>query len=297
MSKLRPKEAADEGLRRIAAEHLEAAISALGPAREGKVEAAAVYATRKEIKRLRAILRLARPSLPAGCFQRENQRLGDCGRKLGGSRDRAVIPQTWQKMQERLDPPLKAAEAHRFAARLEALVAAEGPATEAEQARDALDCLESAREPLAHALAAVGSLEELVKSLVAGYSRARKAYAKALAKPEPERFHQWRKRVKDLQAHCKLLELLWPPMLKLTSDQAGKVAKLLGEEHDLAVLGETLARGGAKLAPLAIRRRASKALAAAHLELRGRALRLGARLFAERKAAFERRMQAYLAAR
>jgi CHAD domain-containing protein len=72
------------------------------------------------------------------------------------------------------------------------------------------------------------------------YKRGRKTFSKAYEKPSAENFHEWRKRVKYHWYHCRLLREIWPEMLKVHRKTANDLADLLGDDHDLAVLKETL---------------------------------------------------------
>ena len=77
----------------------------------------------------------------------------------------------------------------------------------------------------------------LAEAFTNAYTDGRKAFAK---KPTTENLHDWRKRVKDLWYQQRLLEETWPGVMKAQAKEAKKLSKLLGEDHDLAVLAETL---------------------------------------------------------
>ena len=113
------------------------------------------------------------------------------------------------------------------------------------------------------------------------------------------RLHDWRKRVKDLWYHQpRLLRDLWSPVLSRRRPPRTKkrLSEDLGDDHDLAMLAARVtATGGAGSAEggdddvleLVAHRR--------H-DLQEGARRLGARLYAEKPAAFRRRLARYLAA-
>lgn len=100
----------------------------------------------------------------------------------------------------------------------------------------------------------------------------------------------WRKSAKHLRYQVELLKDCWPPPLKAFCGELHRLTDLLGEDHDLAALRQGLAASE-------VPRDALKALRALidrrQAELRARAERLGRRLYAERPAAFARRMKAY----
>jgi CHAD domain-containing protein len=74
------------------------------------------------------------------------------------------------------------------------------------------------------------------------YGRGRRAMSKAYQKQEETAFHEWRKRVKDLGYQMQILRELWPPVLKKLRTELDALGDLLGKEHDLIVLGETISK-------------------------------------------------------
>ena len=56
-----------------------------------------------------------------------------------------------------------------------------------------------------------------------------------------ENLHEWRKKAKYLWHQLQLLEAGWTDSEKELVNQTHKLSTLLGEDHDLAVLRETLA--------------------------------------------------------
>jgi CHAD domain-containing protein len=71
-------------------------------------------------------------------------------------------------------------------------------------------------------------------------SRGKHAYEQAYAEPSSERFHELRKRSKDLRYQLALLSPVWPEVLQGYSDTAKKLEQHLGEDHNLAVLIEVV---------------------------------------------------------
>ena len=110
------------------------------------------------------------------------------------------------------------------------------------------------------------------------------------AKADERDLHAWRKRVKDLWYHVRLLEPLSPGALHGYAGEAHHLSDLLGEDHDLAVLRETLLADGAVPADLD-----SVVTLIDHRreQLQAEALQVGARLYVEKPKAFRRRIRAY----
>ena len=63
--------------------------------------AAAIHDTRRCLKRLRALLRLARSGLADSTYKREANRLAAIGRVLAGARDQYVMQETLQELNAR----------------------------------------------------------------------------------------------------------------------------------------------------------------------------------------------------
>jgi CHAD domain-containing protein len=125
--------------------------------------------------------------------------------------------------------------------------------------------------------------------------------------------HQWRKRVKDLRYAAEALQRAEPEAhaggararrrtrdqarwLRRLGKRADRLAEMLGEEHDLAVLGEWLDQHGAAAgARRGTRRRLLKLIVRRRRKLRRRALRDGAKLYDRKPRRFLRRARkAYL---
>src|SRR5581483_4636329 len=87
----------------------------------------------------------------------------------------------------------------------------------------------------------------LEPGLERSYARGRAALAKARRHPTVENLHDWRKRSKDLWYHLRLLKPLSPGIVGGAVKDADKLSKLLGDDHDLAVLHDALERGAGEL--------------------------------------------------
>ncbi len=152
------------------------------------------------------------------------------------------------------------------------------PAADASTHADALRALAGEPWPL-------GDLgpDDLAASLRRTYARGRKAFATADHAPTTANLHEWRKRVKDLWYQQRLLEQTWPGVMKAQAKEAKRLSKLLGADHDLAVLAEHV--DDPDLTELIDTRRA---------ELLAEARELGRRVYAERPQAFARRARRYV---
>jgi CHAD domain-containing protein len=125
-----------------------------------------------------------------------------------------------------------------------------------------------------------------VRALTDTYRSGRRAFARAEDEPTTEHLHEWRKRVKDLWYQQRLLKRAWPGVMKALAAEAKSLSKLLGSDHDLAVLAAELPDDDV-LRPLIADRRA---------ELQDEAWTLGRRLYAESPKAFRKRLRRYVRA-
>ena len=125
------------------------------------------------------------------------------------------------------------------------------------------------------------------------YKRGYKRLAEAYAEPVPKNFHQWRKRVKYLWYHTRILKPLWPNVLAELADELHNLSDYLGDDHDLAELRQTVTAQ----AELVEDKRDLQVLVALidrrRTELEAAARPLGERIYAEKAADFVDRFAAY----
>ena len=259
----------DEGCRRISVEQINRAQGILCG---NGGEAVTVHETRKSLKRLRALLRLIRPTIGEETFKAENHELRDIGLSLSGARDRHVLGETLDKLLSVSNLSPKSVDALR-----KRLEASDGHGTPL--------AMDAAHERLAAARERLGTLQidgsdfDVVgRGLERSYRRARHAFAEAYRAPSDEGFHEWRK---GAQAHWRQMLLLsraWPDYLGARAAEAHALSQILGDDHDLALL-VAFARSQAD----AVSEQAEQVEAAARgrqAELRQMARPRGERLFA-----------------
>lgn len=272
------KESVPDGARRIVREQCEKAAAALSG--ENSDINDGVHNARKSFKKIRSLLRMLREPLGKRRYRRENRWFRDAKNRLSSVRDAEAMIETFDALAERFPsvgegspiPPLRDALVKRRRRIAEEVSDIEEIARAvAEGVREA--AAGSADWKLSNSgFAAVGpGLERL-------YAKGQKAMEKAFDQPSDERFHAWRKRVKDHWYHMRLLRKVWHKVTAARIDELSRLSDLLGDDHDLGVLIDTLEREGSDLegdtqtlACLAQRRQG---------ELRSEARLLGARLYA-----------------
>jgi len=288
--RLKKEEEPAAGIERIAAGRAEKAIEELrGAGGDGDL-AEAIHSARKDLKKLRAVLRLVRGELGKGRFRAENRRYREAARRLSASRDAEIKLETLTALEQRFDGELPAASLGEWKG---ALSRERAGSTAVGQLAGRIECalgeVEAGREEIGRWRLSIKSWDPLAPGIERAYGRGRRAMKQAGARRETEDVHEWRKRVKDLWYQLRIVREAWPPVTGALADQAHGLAELLGEHHDLAVLRADLE--GRRQLPDA------KALAAAidgrQGELLDEALGLGARIYAEKPAVFRRRLCAY----
>jgi CHAD domain-containing protein len=267
--RLKQDEAIPDGVRRIARGRIAHAIAALADASEE-----GVHDARKDMKKLRALLRLVRGEVGEKVFQREAGTFRDAARELSGVRDADVMLTTLADLEERYEtdvgPVRQALEGHR-------LRTTGGGRQQA--AHTAIAILTEARARVDDWPLERDGFEALANGLERTYRRGRRDWRAAVKEPSTENLHEWRKRVKELWYHCSILQETWKPVMTALADEAHELSDRLGDDHDLAVLLEF---GAESLEPLIATRRA---------ELQEEAFAYGTRLYADKPKAFVRRIE------
>ncbi len=286
--RLKRKEEVAEGLRRIV--RTRAGIAAETLEEDSENAAAAIHSARKDLKKIRSTLRLVRTELGEKTYKAENKRYREAGRALSGSRDGEVKVQTLEALERHFGRAFPSAAAAEWRGQLEAErdeAAAAG--NDAEAIREAIGAIAAAQAAVDTWQLTGDSWRLLGSGLRESYERGRKAMAQVATDPDPELVHEWRKRAKDLWYQLRLVRRAWPGPLEASVDSVHQLTDLLGDHHDLTVLGEDLARredaAGLPRIPELIERRQAQLIESA--------LDLGARLYAEKPKPFGRRIRAY----
>lgn len=226
--RLQTDEPLDSGMKRIAEEQISATIAYLQSGR--------FYEARKNLKKLRAILRLLKPRL-GPIFQEENRRVRDAARRFSASRDAEVSLEVLEtlatahyKRKSALDPQRRALAAKR----------------QTVDAAESVNDLEGTRKriedwPL-HGL----SLALLESQMERTYRQSRRAFEQAKKSRTPEDFHEFRK---SLKRELNQLRLLAPAEPKISDLK--KLSDLLGDHPNLAVMISNLENASGRFRQLA----------------------------------------------
>ena len=292
--RLRRGESTGDGLQRVARDQLADAVARLRD-RE-RDPGVAVHEARKDLKKVRAVLRLTRERLGDERYVPQNRRLREAGRNLADARDAEVKLQTLRALAERFSDEAPSSAIAELEASLQQdldRITAEGDDAALE------DAMAKAVEQIEAGLADVSDwpLEgrgwKLVKDgLVGSYSRGRDAFRETVSNPTPKAVHEWRKRGKDLWYHVRLLRDCWPEVLDALARAAHELSDLLGDHHDLEVLAADVRGPGPLENEPDARDALLELIERRQDELLDRAIPLGERIYAETPPEFKRRIRA-----
>lgn len=270
-----------DGVRRICDEQIAAAMAALTDEDLGSHEG--VHEARKRFKKIRGVLRLARPAM-GEVYAQENAWFRDRGRAMSGMRDATALVETVDTLgdtfDEQFDSDFLARVRHALLERRERLAHGQGDLQG--QLEDLVESLGEARQRVAGWDLSIDGFDTLGLGLARTYGRGRKALAHTHEQPTPEAFHELRKRAKYHRYHADTLRLLWRPVLDPYRDELHRLTDLLGHNQDLDVLRTTLLAEPDVVASDGDRTVLLGLVEQREREVRGRAQALGAKVFAER---------------
>jgi D-xylono/L-arabinono-1,4-lactonase len=291
--RLQQAEGVAEGIKRIASEQLSLAIEHLET--ETGLRDEHVHEARKAMKRLRAVVRLVRVELGDEIYRLENSCYRDAAGQLSGVRDAAALLEALDALTEFAGTRLRrnrfATVGKWLAERRDAIHA--GSADDGDVARRVVNDLRWARRRVHEWPLDDSGWKTLQTGICRVYSRGRRRYQQVLVQPGDELFHEWRKWVKYLWYHVQMAREVWPGMMVTIADELDELGDLLGQDHDLTVLRDTV------MAEMSRPIRATTLQALLELvedrqtHLRERACRIGRRVYVERPQDFGRRFQGY----
>ncbi len=252
---------------------------------EGVPSEEAVHEARKTLKRLRALARLVRGAIPRQEFRIANQTFRDAKNSLGGLRDAKVRLNTLAALRAGRNGTAEELESQAGKARacLEAELdeAATRHTEDSQRIEDVMRMLTIQRERI--------ELWDLRDGFVAfrdgvlrTYSDGYDAFKELSRKPSVHNAHELRKRVKDLMYEIEFLERVWKRPLGAYRAELDRLSDYLGDDHDLAVLEESIGELNLPKVKTLIERKAGR--------LRSRALLLGAKTYVRKPGAFVREL-------
>jgi CHAD domain-containing protein len=288
--RLKLREPLPEGLKRIFREQIESALDLCRhPAKERGVT---VHEVRKHLKKLRAAMRLAIPQVGKKQHVREDRCVRKIGRLVSDLRDAQVRFQTLLQLRQ------QAAKAPEDAfPRIEELLSLERESFSAAFAgwqRHAIPQLERIKVRLSNWPLYNLSWKQVCRAVAKVYDRGQRGLANAIEHPNPENFHAWRKRVKDLWYQLRILQPLNRVVLTEMARDAEVLGELLGREHDLNFLWARLEKECSDEALRDELAEVQKLVLKQGKRLRRDAVELGRRFYAEPRKSFGKRISIFI---
>ena len=236
--RIKRKERVGAASRRILRQQLGRAVEAARDRDRAQEER--VHEVRTRLKRSRAALDL----IGAGqgrSARKTDRRLRDLGRRLARPRDIVVQAQTFRILGTRLSRELPAGLLERVRDAGEQLRGKLDERSVEKELRRTSRALRRLRRrlrkfPVKRGRRAIG------KGITRSYRRARRALANVHADPTPERFHEWRKRVKLLSNELKIIGPAVPELATRYALKVEKLGEILGQVHDLDCAAATTER-------------------------------------------------------
>ena len=294
--RLEETESLGPGLKRIAIEQIDDALAQLRDPGDDLDEA--IHEARKCFKKVRAVVRLVRDELGSDLYKRENVCFRDAGRALSDLRDSYVMVETVDDLKDTYADQLDEEAFNVFRQPLvEAHQAVRREVMEGEAIDDVITTISAARQRIQELPIENESYEAIRPSIKRVYRRGYKGRRRAYDEPSAENFHEWRKRVKYLWYHTRILNPLWPDVLEPLADEIHDLSDFLGDDHDLAELRDVVHE-----LPAAAERDKARQVLLGLIAQRRRAFQaqarpLAARLYAESPGRFVDRLGGYWQAR
>jgi CHAD domain-containing protein len=283
-------------LRRLARNQLQAAIEELNDPFSDHADA--VHDARLRLKKLRSLVRLVRRAAPAA-YRRENAALRDAARQLSTQRDRQAVVEAIDKLLAHAQREWGESAAHlRTLHELrQTFVASHRQETSTASANGMVEHvtgkLRAAAERLKEWTADARDERVVVTGFADSYRLARDALNAVLCEPTAEHLHEWRKQIKHHRYQVRLFQHAWPAMLEAHCEELKRLADLLGDDHDLVVLRQTITEHALVEPAAKTLDELFELLERRRRELQAEAIPLGRLLFAEKPKHLTRRFMHY----
>jgi CHAD domain-containing protein len=278
-----------DGLKRIVVEQLTEAIDYLSHSEAALEEP--IHEVRKSVKRLRAVLRLMRPVL-GSAYREENTALQEVGRTLSTVRDAHALLETFDELTKKYRKEM--GDHHTARLRQTLLAHRQEKENEFDRDRQIPQLVGDLRQIGLRADSwpyGKADIRLLADGVATTLERGGKRYQRAYAESSPENFHDWRKRAKDLRYQLTLLEKLWPEVFTGFLGAAKKLEELLGMDHNLVVLRDTILKRADVVDSDEEIRVLLLLIDAYQRELRIKAEGLGSRIYNEKPKQWRRRVE------
>jgi CHAD domain-containing protein len=250
-----------------------------------------IHEVRKDLKRIRAALRLLRDAVGANEYRRSNRAIRDAAQPLTPIRDAAVLAKTFKTlaMREASRRGIRCARQLQGELKKERQVSRQCLTAGAIQRSVYL--LNQVMQRIEASPIRQPDAVSIIRGLTRVYRRGGKAMRRAKHKAGDDRLHEWRKQTKYFLNELTLVKSLLHVKTKRERKRSRRLADTLGDDHDLALLKETM-RAFRRLGQLSSKahNRWMKRIKVRRQVLQGNAFRLGHRLYTKSAREFEAKL-------
>ncbi len=276
--RFKKNESVDNAVRRLCLDCLGKAVNYL---RRGD-PVKAVHDARKEIKKLRTVLRLIRKVIGDSVYREITDRLREAANHLATPRDAQVKQWAFEELARNFN---RMRSAHQFDELRKKL--GDNCTRETEKfwkkgsVRKVQNILRRLKKRVTELHVKPQGWSALRPGLKLCYQLGREAHKTARKNPSPENLHNWRKRVKELWHIYRLLAPIWPHKQCTTAPELEALGEHLGKDRDLALLKGLIVQESLKDT-----KRLEHLINKRQTALLSTAFESGARLYQEKPSAF-----------
>lgn len=282
------KEPVTKAIRRLGGERIVRALACLQQPNRAK----AVHGTRKEIRKVRAVVRLIRTRIAQKEYRRLTGRLRKAATLLAAARDASMTAKALHELAKHAQSRIAPESLRSIRAALRKACDEEMKRFESQQTASMVGTsLRRVMKRLAHLQVDDDGWDSLGPGVNTAYGQSRRAYRTALENPSVENFHAWRKHVKNLWCHVRLLRAVRPGPMEAMAGKLKTLDDYLGDDHDLTILRHKIDRR--RLGDAPARHALTRLIERRQQALRASALALGAGFYAEKPSVFRNRLAGY----
>jgi CHAD domain-containing protein len=223
---MKTKESLRHGFRHACHQHVKKALASLDEPNQPE----AIHAVRKEIKKMRAVLRLAREGLKRRDYRKISKAMRLAAKPLSAPRDALVTEKALAKL-----------GGSKTFANVRSALKVHSKREERRYQEDGTGgvtryILRKLLKPTADLKTDHSGWRDVCRCLCKSYARGRRAYLIAMRHPTPINFHEWRKQVKNLSDQLDFICPAWPQRTKDMVSDLKSLGNQLGDDHDLVLL-------------------------------------------------------------
>ncbi len=254
-----------------------------------------IHETRKNFKKLRAVIRLVRFEVGYDLYKKENILFRDTSRLLSGIRDAAVMAESVDYLRKKYSNEIGKEDFKPIRKNLS--LRARKVRTQFKKNKELIAAIRNILDKHIDEIRSLPIHKRSFKLVAPGlklvYQRGLNARVKVQQNPSASNYHEWRKRAKYLWYHIRILEDAWPEYMVLLAGKLSDLSDILGREHDLAELRDLIVRDRELLEDESSRNRFLNYLGQERLTLQSEAKTTAPFIYSESANQFVSRIESY----